>query len=345
MSDIRNGPRPGAGGSSFDDVASLVRLAGRRPAVPPEHAAAVRAAARAEWRRVVEARRRKALYLRGGGALLATAALLVLAVKTGLWRPAEPRPVAQLATLEAATGPVTADAAELRVGDPVPAGTVLETGSDGASPARAALRLAGGASVRLDVDTRLRLAAGSVLELERGAVYVDSGTLAQQLEVRTPLGIARDVGTRFEVRLGPGAESLRVRVRDGEVVLERDGESRPAAPRRIGAGGELAVLPDGTAVEATVPSWGPAWEWVAAIPPPFDVEGRSLQEFLDWAAEEGGWELRFADQAVADQASANVLHGSSIDGLSLEDAASLLLTASELSYRLEDGVFLVTPAG
>ena len=60
--------------------------------------------------------------------------------------------------------------------------------------------------MRLDADTRLGLVSGSVLELHRGAVYVDSGALAQRLEIRTPFGIARNVGTRFDVRLGSGDE-------------------------------------------------------------------------------------------------------------------------------------------
>ncbi len=337
MSDIRNRPRPGER-SDPDEVERLVRLAGRRPAVPAEHAAAVKTAARAEWQRTVRARRQRRLFTRGGGALLA-AALVVLAVKTDFWHRIAPRPVATLATLEAATGPVTAAGRELRLGDGVVAGTLLETGAGGASPARAALRLAGGASVRLDADTRLGLASDSVLELHRGAVYVDSGALAQRLEIGTPFGVARNVGTRFDVRLESGDDPLRLRVRGGTVILDRDGEQHTAT-----GGVELAVLADGTVEERQVPAYGPSWDWVLAVLPPFEVRDRPLREFLEWAVHEGGWTLRFADQAAAGRMSETVGAGS-ITGFSVEEALTLVLPGFALSYRLEDGVLVVESAG
>ena len=346
MTDIRNGPRPMAERLAPDEVERLVRLAGRWPAVPSEHAAVVKEAARAEWRRTVRARRRRQLYARGAGALLAAAALALLLVRTDVWSRFGPRPAAILATLEAATGPVTAAGGALRVGDDVPAGAVLETGRGGASPARAALRLAGGASLRLDAGTRLKLVSGTELELDRGAVYVDSGVrpsggaLAQQLEIRTPYGVVRDVGTRFEVRLGNENASLRVRVRDGEVILDRDGEPSTSAT----AGVKLTVRADGTVAKGAAPVHGPAWDWVLAILPPFELKDRTLRELLDWAAAEGGWTLRFADPALAERAKETV-GGGSIDGLGLEQALSLVLPGFGLGHRLEDGVLVVEAAG
>ena len=84
MSDHHNRPRA-IDRSAGDEVERLVRLAGRRPAVPAEHAASVKAAARAEWQRTVKARRQRRLTPRGG-ALLAAAALVLLMVKTDFWR-------------------------------------------------------------------------------------------------------------------------------------------------------------------------------------------------------------------------------------------------------------------
>ncbi len=328
--------------SNGDQVERLVRLAGRRPAVPADHAAAVKAAARTEWQRTVRARRRRRLVTRGAGALMAAAALVLLAVGTDIWRPVPPAPPAALAVLEAATGPVTAAGRDLVPGHGVAAGALLETAAGGASPVRAALRLAGGASVRLDTGTRLGLISDSRLELHRGAVYVDSGALAQRLEIHTPFGIARNVGTRFEVRLGSGDEPpqrLQVRVRGGEVVLERDGEEHAAA-----AGVELAVLADGTVEERQVTAHGPAWDWVLAVLPPFEIRGRPLRDVLEWAVNEGGWTLRFADQAAAARMGSTVEAGSAA-GLTVEEALSLVLPGFGLNHRLEDGVLVVASAG
>ena len=351
MSNNLNGPRlvrdrsPSGGEEA---VARLIRLAGHRPDVPAADAAIVKEAARAEWRRAVRFQKQRMRFYRGAGGLFAAAALALLVVNTGLWRQLWPGSPESLATVETISGAVTASledgaAAALGLGDALMTGSVVETGTapdDGASPPRAAFRLASGTSVRLDAGTRLRLISGSVLALDHGAVYVDTegDPSARSLEVRTPLGIARDIGTQFEVRLDAEASFLRVRVREGKVELEREDESHTA-----GAGVQLAILADGTLVEEPIPPYGPDWNWVLAARPPFEVEGLPLGDLLDWAARESGWELRFSDPALAERASSTVLHGS-IDGLTPEDAASLFLAGSSLSHRLEDGVFLVEPA-
>ena len=133
--------------------------------------------------------------------------------------------------------------------------------------------------------------------------------------------------------------ALRVRVRAGEVILDRDGEEHAAT-----AGVELAVLADGTVEEREVPAYGPAWVWVLAILPPFEVRDRPLREFLEWAVNEGGWTLRFADRAAAERMSETVEAGS-IAGFSVEEALALVLPGFGLSYRLEDGVMVVGSAG
>ncbi len=70
-------------------------------------------------------------------------------------------------------------------------------------------------------------------------LQVDSRGSPGSIEIRTALGTARDVGTRFEVRLGDGA--LRVRVRDGVVEVDHAGETHEA-----GAGAELTLDAAGT---------------------------------------------------------------------------------------------------
>ena len=226
----------------------------------------------------------------------------------------------------------------LAAGEPIHAGTVIETGAS--STGRAAFRLAGGPSMRLDTGSRVRFASSSQVGLERGAVYVDSAAGAS-VEVRTALGVVRDIGTQFEVRLSGGSDAdapLRVRVREGSVILEHDGESHHAA-----AGEELSMQEDGTLKRGTSPIYGPDWDWVLDAATAPDIAGQPLQVFLDWASREGGWTVRFADEETAELASTTLLHGD-IRELTLDEASSMVMSGSGLGYRLEDGKLFVGPA-
>ena len=171
--------------------------------------------------------------------------------------------------------------------------------------------------------------------LERGAIYVDSGPGrdAGFLEVRTPFGIARDIGTRFEVKLTGAA--VRVRVRDGLVRLTRGAASHEARP-----GDVLTLDRSGGLARRAVPAYGADWAWAAALAKPFELEGRLLREFLDWIATENAWQLRFDDAAVERKAAIARLSGS-IRGLSSEEALAVVLPTVGVEYRLADGTLTI----
>jgi ferric-dicitrate binding protein FerR (iron transport regulator) len=313
-------------------TARLLRLSGRRLDVPAERAARVRGAVHDVWK--VRARRRA---VRRGGlsalAILSAAAAIVFAVtSTTRHRQAPiapPEIVAQVDRVEghAALEPV-GTAAVLSPGDAVRAGSSVRTGATG----RTALRLSDGTSVRLDADGLIRFVAPRVIELTRGTVYFDTGRSAAGLEIRTALGTIRDVGTQFEVHLR--ASSLRLRVRTGVAELRRGAAVVPAR-----AGTELTIA-EGDVVSRAVPTYGPGWDWSARLAGPFEIEGRPLAAFLEDLSHEHGWTLRYADAALARDASSIILHGS-VSGLRPEEALAVALTTSRLSHRFSDGELLV----
>ncbi len=298
--------------------------------------------------RAARRRGRRALLIAGALAMLAGLAAVGLVVlpSAGDLSPAIGDPVA---FLELTRGPValaaTADAGDLSPrlltlagGEPIYAGTVIDTDA-GADDGRAAIRLAGGQSLRLDAGSRVRFASRSDLDLERGAVYVDSAGGAG-VEIRTTLGVVRDVGTQFEVRLHGDAATgaaLRVRVREGSVLYQRGGDSHHAL-----AGEELQARGDGTVTRGQVPIFGEHWQWVLDAAPAPEIAGRPLAEFLDWVSREGGWQIRFADAETARIAAGTRLHGD-LRGLTLTEASSMVLHGSGLDYRLEGGAFVVEP--
>ncbi len=321
-----------------DRIEQLLRLAGPREAVPPERLRRLRAAAHADWREQTRLRMRRRAIVATLGAV-GIAATVLLAVRALSPDAGPPRVAGAVATTEIVHGAVrviNADAPEaettlLQTGDPVAAGQGVDTMSGG----QVALRLADGTSVRVNGGTRLRLIEGSVIALDEGTIYIDSGdtTGAPSLEVRTPIGVARDIGTRFEVRLLE--EELRVRVREGRVQLMQSREPHEASP-----GEELTLDGSGAVVRRVVPVFGEEWAWVRAVGRPFDLEGRTLLAFLTWISEENGWRLRFEDVAVERRAGATVLHGS-IEGLTPEEALAAVLPSTGMEHVLEAGVLVV----
>ena len=153
------------------------------------------------------------------------------------------------------------------------------------------------------------------------------------------MGTARDVGTRFAVRIvGPeGRSALLVRVRDGAVLA---GQGRRTY--RTEAGQELVLHQDGTAERRGAVPYGPEWQWVMEASAGFDVEGRSLQEFLDWVSRETGWRIVLADEGLAESAAGIVLHGG-IGGLRPDQAPFAVLPGAGLEGELEDGTLTVRP--
>ena len=54
------------------------------------------------------------------------------------------------------------------------------------------------------------------------------------------------------------------------------------------AGETLHVDQQGRYVRRTVPVFGPEWAWASTIAPQFQLEGSTVQQFLEWVAREQG---------------------------------------------------------
>jgi ferric-dicitrate binding protein FerR (iron transport regulator) len=173
--------------------------------------------------------------------------------------------------------------------------------------------------------------SSSEIRLEEGSVYIDnpsgSGSLTA-LAVHTPLGIVREIGTQFEVRLRE--RSLRLRVREGTVALHRADEVESA-----GVGTEVILGPNDSLQRQTIAPHGPEWAWVIKIAPKLDIEGRPLEDFLTWVSRETGRHVRFENESIKESTSNIVLHGT-IEGLSLADALDTVLPTCGLTHRVSE---------
>lgn len=330
-------------------VRRLLEAAGRRPPVPAQDLAAITSSLRQAWEeRAAPAPRIPAVRARWP-LLAALAALLALAVGLGWWWRASRAPLATaslVARVTAVRGAAYLDVPgseprALAAGDAVPEGAVVRTDGGEGTPGATALTLAGGIELRLDERSRLRLSTAAEVELLRGAVYADAAAAGGggALAVRTPLGVARDVGTQFAVRLeGPRDRAMRVTVREGLVMVERDRRSWEVA-----AGEELTVPRHGATERRAVPPHGPVWDWVLAAAPPFVIEGESLAALLGWVARETGWQVRYAEPSLAAAAEDVVLHGD-LGGLRPDQAPFAVLPGAGFAGEVAEGVLVVRRA-
>jgi ferric-dicitrate binding protein FerR (iron transport regulator) len=314
-------------------IETLVRLAGERDAPSAPAMERARTAAFASWQQGLRSSDIPHPAPRRRVAWAAAAGLMSLAM-IGAWYWVASRPVV-VARVAAASGDVrsTGGAGVTAADGPIFAGESLETRSG-----RVALAF-GALSLRVDVDTRLRVDAPDRVTLIAGIVYVDSGGVnaSTPLSIATPAGEVSHVGTQFLVNVGRGV--TKVQVREGRVTLgTADGESHA-----VSAGERLEVDGEQTLLTGAQISHGADWEWAAAVAPAFDVDNRPLAEFLAWIAREHGWQLRYADAARQSQAQAVRLHGS-LRGLEAAAMIERVSLITGIPIGLRDGALTVGQA-
>jgi ferric-dicitrate binding protein FerR (iron transport regulator) len=316
-----------------DLVEMLLRKAGRRVEPPEAAYQDVLAAASAAFHRKAGQRRQRRW--------LAAAAAASIAVAIGLavqWQ--APGSRRDVAAIERVVGGV-----ELAHGDgwkplderggSLGTGRRLRTRADG----RVALALAGIGSLRLAGDTEVLLDGERRLFVQRGTIYVDSGaqTGGGRVEIVTPGGTARDVGTQFELQVA-GAR-LRLRVREGSVSIDRGGQSL------TGTAGEEVMIDDmGEVARGTVAPASDAWAWAEALAPLPDIDGRPAAQLIRWVARETGRRLRYESPVVEDRAATVILHGD-IRHLPPLAALEAMLATTDLEYVLDGDTIEIRARG
>jgi len=305
------------------DVAALLLAAGARPAATAQATAEVRAAVAAEWRATVAARRRRRLVTGWAAAASVTVAAL------GVWlvRPLlqeQPQVVASLTRIvggveqnlgDGRWTPVATSAALV-------SGAQLRTTRDG----RAALQLQNGVELRLDARTLVAFEDAEHARLSQGAVYVDSGihsgTPGPSFVLATPAGPVAHLGTQYEARIVD--DGVRVGVREGRVRLAH------ASGDLVGAAGESFTVRGSEVIRAPLAPTAQEWNWVADVTPPFSIEGRSVEDFLVWAARQTGRTVVYTSPAAAQQARRVMLSGT-VEGLAPEQAVRAALSTTSLA--------------
>lgn len=313
--------------SERDRIGELIARAGERHAPPVATRQSVWTAVERQWTGVVAQRRLRKTRRRLLAAAIVTAAAGTL-LYIGVQRAPGSNEIA--ATFIASQGSVAIHGADSGTpvvsGDDIRVGTRLETGSDGR-----ALLAAAGISIRVGGASDVTFERADLLRVTRGRVYIDGGMQAEHshwVDVQTPLGLVRHLGTQFEVNVAQG--EVTVRVRDGLVSMTSSN-----ATTTLRASDQLVVTASGEMQRSSVPAYGELWAWTTDLSPDFPIEGRTFDEFLRWFAHETGRRLEFDSTATEAAARATRLSGN-ISGLKPVEALRALEATTRFSCDLSD---------
>jgi ferric-dicitrate binding protein FerR (iron transport regulator) len=318
----------------------LLRLAGPRAAIPDEIEARVYDRVRREWQasskppesaRVYKHVRREwekgaaRRRYRRWALPVALAASVVLAVTIVLQPPPMAPERIAIGTVAKLVGD-TASGALPAIGEPIYAGEVLTTGAG----QKLSVVINNVESLRLDQNTTLAVLAKDEFRLESGRVYADTGDFMYRdrgLIINTAMGSVTDVGTQFAVQVA--AERLDVAVREGRVDVSHGTNEFVAV-----AGERLRLVQDDEPLVVTVAPHDSFWNWTASLAPVFDIEDKSLLDFLRWAARETGRELVFEDNELRMSAMRTDLHGS-VENFEPLEAVESVLATTNFHYRIQ----------
>jgi len=304
-----------------DTVAKLMNLAGPRADIPADIEARVHKKVRQDWR---SATNKKVAMRWAVPAALAATVLIVLAIN---FRATEMplQPVGVVAQVIGGSG--------MAVGDTVYAGEYLKTGVDhGLS-----VSLNGDISLRLASDTSVRIDNIDEITLLQGQIYADSGDRIyrdRHITVQTPGGSATDIGTQFSVLYE--TDRMSIAVREGRVDVARDQSVVTAE-----AGDKLILEPGREAVFDHITPYDPAWNWATSLAPGFDIENRSLLDFLKWASRETGKTLIFSSDDVRMAAMGTELFGSILNFTPAEALESVLST-TQFRFSIDEKSITIT---
>ena len=213
-------------------------------------------------------------------------------------------------------------------------GSVIATGRSG----RLAIRWLDGESVRLDHHTRIILKSESTIHLLSGRVYIDSGSpetgvnSAGRLAIETSFGRVNHIGTRYMAELEDSG--VLVSVSQGRVAVMADRVETIA-----NTGQQLSVDAQGLVETNTIPGHDRYWDWVQEISPVFELDGRTMADFLAWVSRESGRSLEYATSEAETLAHETIMRGTVT--LQPARALDLMLQTSDLQARLYDGMISI----
>ena len=263
------------------------------------------------------------------------AGVVVLLAASMTWQALQPG--ARVANLESLDGMLVTHGAhwfnantQARAGDGLTAGESLTVSNDGG----ALLRLSPDLTVRLGAGTHARLGNAQEIELTAGVAFVDATPGARApLRIVTPHGVVTHLGTQYLVRIE--RDAIELAVREGRAEL------KTGLVTSVAVAGEWLTQRDRDGVHTgKLPVDDPRFDWIAALPSEFRLDGATLNEFLAWFQRETGLSPTYGKGLDSAHLGQVQLKGS-IESLEPLEALSLVLATADLAWRREGAKVII----
>lgn len=192
------------------------------------------------------------------------------------------------------------------------------------------------ALVRVAGDSAVVI-ANDHIHLMEGKIYIDAESLAfgeqagdRVVEVRTAHATITDIGTQFMVAVH--ADKTNASVREGSIIVKNSeghliGEATDEVARKIDVGVSGFRLYDSDL-------YGEEWQWIAQIPAEFELDGKTLHEYLIWVASEIGVPVMYQDETSERIANTVTLRGD-LKSLSPESSLDVVMKTTSLRVDLD----------
>lgn len=322
-----------------DLMPMLLKHAHERENAPEQSKQRIKHQLKVQWQQKVKQRKQQRLWF-GVGSIAAAMSVFLLVMNINLLPESKPQ---SLVFLESIQGQVNSNNRLIEQNGSVKKqsqstvlamGTMIETLDSG----YATLVLQTGGNLRIKNNSQLVINGNNEFTLSYGAVYFESDLTAENkspISITTLYGTIQDIGTQFEV--STEKSTLQINVREGLVNLT---QAQTQEEVSVVAGNQLNINELGESQTLKISSHDPQWQWVNKIAPKFMLENKSLYEFLNWVAREYGLNLSFDSEHNKKLSQMLILHGD-IDGLTLSQALTTVLSTTEFGYELQDNQLTV----
>jgi hypothetical protein len=201
---------------------------------------------------------------------------------------------------------------------------------------RLLVELNNGNVFRLDENSRIQLINENEINLQAGQIYIESNeSIANnQLIIETDFGSIKHIGTQYNVKLSP--DNIDVSVRKGKVMMHTN-----SVDKEILFGHALSVDKLGKNNVTKITSFDSTWDWTQKISPIFDIQDKSIKQYLIWVSNETGYPIQWNGSGTENAANKVSLSGS-IKGISPLESLDVILPTTNFNYKISQDVLHIS---